>query len=116
MVNIPVDFSEMRGVLGEIPTHEIRTKAILLPESRKGGNRKRKRRVGKENVSVLRTDTQVGSVTRDGLKRQWQLQDEDDEMDQEGLNSKRTKRLEMIQDANNFEVGVASLKWHQLDQ
>lgn len=29
--NIPVDFSELRGALVEIPTHELRTKAGLLP-------------------------------------------------------------------------------------
>lgn len=66
--------------------------------------------MGKENVSVVRTYTQVGTVTRSGLKRQWQLQDEDDEMVQEGFNSKQIKGLEMLQDENNFKVGVASLK------
>lgn len=88
VVNIPIDLAEKRGILWDITSNVNRTKTEMAQENDMGGRSRWKRRIGKDNAFATRTRVSYSIEDRNGLKRQWQLQDEADDMQEENSGSK----------------------------
>lgn len=116
LINIPIDLSDERGILKDKTSNEPRNQVEHNPTRGKGGRKRWKRLIGNENVNLSRHGAQENNAGKGGMKRQWTLQDEEDDISEELLSSKRLKGQKMVQAGNSHEVGVASVKWSQMDQ
>lgn len=82
----------------------------------KAGKGKWKRLKGKENVVCLIVGNHGNNSEKGGLKRQWHLRDENSDSEISLDSIKRLKGHEDCRDDTSMEVGVANLKWPQVDQ
>lgn len=71
---------------------------------------------GKENQTQRTEEKMVIESNNVIRKRQWELRDEESEHNEETEANKRSKTLNGALKEDNYEMGVASLKWLQMHQ
>lgn len=94
LINIPIDLSDKRGILKDKTNNEPRNQVEHNPTRWKGGSRRWKRLIGKENVNLPRNGAQEDNTGKCGMKKQWTLQNEEDDISEELFCSKRIKGQE----------------------
>lgn len=116
LINIPVEVPEGSGILRERFDHGQRYNRSDMQESGKGDRRKWRRCKGKENARPIKLGIEEVGMLSVNRKRQWSLRDEDENAEEINRTAKRLKELQDFQEEDMIEVGVANLKWPQMDQ
>lgn len=109
LINVPVNLSNRKEFQKERQGSDLGVQMHDVHSKEKERRRRWTRLTGKENALIIRYVSKDCRMDTGNKKREWVLQDEEDETCDILENNKRLKGQEKFQQTNNLKVGVASL-------